>query len=80
MAPAAQGEGAESGRVRLTLVLSCDLNARLEQLSEDTGGSKSEVLRRSIALYEVAHEAKHEGRHMAVLDAGDRVLTRIVGI
>jgi hypothetical protein len=54
--------------VRLSLDVSHELNATLE----DMGGSKSEVLRRSIALMEVAVGAIKDGHKVGVGPAVER--------
>jgi len=67
-------------KVRLTLDVTDELNERLNDLAEQTGGSKSELLRKAIALVEVAVNAKRSGRHVAVVDKDDKVVTTIVGL
>jgi predicted transcriptional regulator len=67
-------------KVRLTLEVSKDLNALLERLSEETGSSKSEVLRKAIGLMEVAVEAKQQGHVLGIADRDTPLRTRIVGI
>lgn len=67
-------------KVRSTLDLTDELNERLNALAEDAGGSKSELLRKAIALVEVAVNAKRLGRHVAVVDNEDKVVTTIVGL
>jgi predicted transcriptional regulator len=69
-----------SEKVRLTLDVSADLNRVLETLTEKTGGTKSELLRRAIALMEVAVEAKEQGQRIGLVDREDRLVTKIVGI
>ena len=71
---------ADNGKVRLSLELSNDLNALLEELTEKTHTSKADVLRKAIALMEVAVEAKQEGNRLGVLDKQNQVVTRIVGL
>lgn len=67
-------------KVRLTLDVSADLNRTLEALTEKTGGTKSELLRRAIALMEVAVEAKQRGQRLGLVDREDKLVTRIVSI
>jgi predicted transcriptional regulator len=69
-----------SAKVRLTLDLTDELNDRLNGLAAEAGGSKSELLRKAIALVEVAVEAKRSGRRVAVIDKNDKVVTTIVGL
>lgn len=73
-------EQTKNERVKLTLELNADLNRRLERIAEDIDGSKSEVLRRAIALFELANEAKHKGRRLGVIEPDGQVITTVVGV
>lgn len=56
-------------RIRLSLDLSPELNARIEQIVRSTHASnKSEVLRKAIALMDVAVQAQEQGRKLYVGD------------
>lgn len=66
--------------VRLNLELSKKLNRRLEDLAKKTGGSKSDVLRRAIALMEIAVYAKETGKKLGVVDPDQYLEMEIVGI
>lgn len=66
--------------VRLSLSVSPELNERLEQLASAGYTTKSEILRRAIALYDVAAEAKTEKKRLGILDQNKQLLTEIVGI
>ena len=72
--------GKAAAKVRLTLDVTDELNERLNRLAEEAGGSKSELLRKAIALVEVAVNAKRSGRQVAVVDKNERVVTTIVGL
>jgi predicted transcriptional regulator len=76
----AEMKSASTGDVRLSLVVSPALNGTLEDLAEKMHSTKSEVLRKAIALYEVAAEAKLRDQKMGILDKDDNLLTKIVGI
>ncbi len=67
-------------KVRLTLDVTDELNERLNALAEEAGGSKSELLRKAIALVEVAVNAKRTDKHVAVVDKNGKVVTTIVGL
>lgn len=69
-----------AAKVRLTVDVTDELNERLNSLAEETGGSKSELLRKAIALVEVAVQAKRAGRHVAVVDRDEKVVSTIVGL
>ncbi|MCF8000168.1 MAG: ribbon-helix-helix protein, CopG family [Methylovulum sp.] len=66
--------------VRLSLSLSPELNERLEQLASAGCTTKTEVLRKAIALYDVVAEAKTEKKRFGILDQNKNLLTEIVGI
>lgn len=68
-------------RVRLSLDVSPELNATLDRLVDEMdAGSKSEVLRRAIALIEVAVDAKKQGKRLGLADKGQPLSTELVGI
>lgn len=69
-----------SGRVRLSLELSPAFAVALEHIALASGTTKSDVLRRAIALMQVAVEAKNTGQTLALVDADGRVVTRVVGL
>jgi len=66
--------------VRLSLAVSPELNARLEQLASSGCTSKTEILRKAIALYDVVSEAKTEKKRLGIFDQDKHLLTEIVGI
>ena len=66
--------------VRLSLTLSPELNDRLEQLASSSHATKTEILRKAIALYDVVAEAKANEKRLGILDKDKNVLTEIVGI
>lgn len=67
-------------KVRLSLDVSLELNQTLEDLAEKIGGTKSEVLRKAIALMEVMVEAKQQGKRVGIADKDQPLATEIVGI
>ena len=68
------------GEVRLSLVVSPELNETLEELAERSHSSKSDVLRKAIALFDVAAQAKQKDQRIGILDRDDKVVKEIVGI
>jgi hypothetical protein len=70
----------EKESVRLSLVVSPALNSKLEQLARAGYTTKSEVLRKAIALFDVVSEAKAEDKRFGILDRDKQLLTEIVGI
>jgi predicted transcriptional regulator len=70
----------EKNPVRLSLVVSPELNERLEQLATTNHTSKSEILRKAIALFDIVAEAKAEKKRIGILDQNKHLETEIVGI
>jgi predicted transcriptional regulator len=70
----------EREKVRLSLDISPELNALLEQLAIAIGGTKSEVLRKAIALMEVMVEAKKQGKKLGIAEKDQPLATEIIGI
>jgi hypothetical protein len=75
MAIAAKGE-----KVRLNLQLSSELNDVLEEIVDDTGTSRTEVIRQALALMKVAHGAKKQGRHIGLVSDARKLETEIIGL
>lgn len=72
---------ASKDKVRLTLELSEDVNQDLEEIADESGSTKSEVLRKAIALVKAASDGKRRGRELALIDPkSEKVVTRIVGL
>ncbi|HEY4883765.1 MAG TPA: hypothetical protein VII08_09000 [Myxococcales bacterium] len=67
-------------RVRLSLDVSKELNEKLEDLADKIGGTKSEVLRRAIALMEVAVDARAAGKRLGIAEKGQPLSTEIVTV
>jgi predicted transcriptional regulator len=66
--------------IRLSLDVSPELNSILDKMAQKTHSSKSEVLRKSIALMEVAIQEKDKGNHLGVVGKDQKVLKEIVGL
>jgi predicted transcriptional regulator len=69
-----------SGQVRLSLDVSSELNNELEEMAEQTHSSKSELLRKSIALIRVVLNEKKDGNHLAVVGKDQKIKKEIVGV
>jgi hypothetical protein len=70
----------EKEKVRLSLDISRELNDLLEQLAARTGGTKSDVLRKAIALMEVAVDGKRRGLKLGLADKDQQLTTEIIGL
>lgn len=66
--------------VKMSLHLSPETNAILENLCEDSHVTKSELLRRSLALMQVAISNKKKGNHLVVLNDKGEKQGEIIGI
>lgn len=69
----------EAAKVRLSLDLSPQTNSLLERVVSDQGTTKSDVMRKAIALVLVAEDARREGRSLGVIDANKQLVAEIVG-
>lgn len=70
-----------SKTIRLSLELTNEVNTFLEKEAEQAGTTKSDVLRKAIALMKAAAAGRQKGRELALIDpANERVISRIVGI
>ncbi|KPF71429.1 hypothetical protein IP88_10835 [alpha proteobacterium AAP81b] len=66
--------------VRLSVDLSSQTNALLEALANDLHTTKSGVMRKAIALVQVAEEAKRNNRKIGVMDSERNVFSEIIGL
>jgi predicted DNA-binding protein len=66
--------------VKMSLHLSPETNDTLEQLSEDNHMTKSELLRKALALIEVALKSKEKGNHLVIVDKNDKKISEIIGL
>lgn len=69
----------EAAKVRLSLDLSPQTNSLLERVVSDQGTTKSDVMRKAIALVLIAEDARREGRSLGVIDANKQLVAEIVG-
>jgi hypothetical protein len=77
----AMENGARTGNsVTLNVNITYELNRRLDQMSEKSGNSKSDLLRKAIVLMELAVDENDKGNVLAVTDGQHHVLREIVGI
>lgn len=67
-------------KVKLSLFVSPQLNETLESMAQESGSTKSDVLRKALALFEVASEARREGNRLGILTKDRQVVTEIVGV
>jgi predicted transcriptional regulator len=67
-------------KVRLNFVVSPEVNQALETLAHKTGGTKTEVFRRAIALMEVVVDAKQQGKKIGIAEKDQQLATEIISI
>lgn len=66
---------------RFNVVLSEELDDKIEEAAKETGQTKSDVLRKSLALYFTAREADSRGLKLGLVDKKTDVLkTEIIGL
>ena len=68
-----------AAKVRLSLDLSPQTNDLLEQVVAQQGTTKSDVMRKAIALVLVAEDARRGGQSLGVIDADKKLVAEIVG-
>jgi predicted transcriptional regulator len=66
--------------VRLNVNITDELNVRLDSLAEKAGVTKSDLLRKAIALIDVAVNERTQGNKLAITDGQNHVLREIVGV
>lgn len=69
-----------SDKIKLSLEIPLELNARLEEIARELGSTKSDVLRRALALMEVAHEARKQNKIVGVLTQEQKLEKEFIGI
>lgn len=70
----------ENQTVRLTVDVSPAFDETLDALASRTGGTRSDVLRKGIALMVLAVEAKERDGRLGIVDVERRVRAEIVGV
>lgn len=75
-------ESGGTGRVRINLDVSPEIAEFLDTLAQENATTKTDVMRRAIALLKVAHEEKKRHRSMGFVSADrDEILeTKVVGV
>jgi predicted DNA-binding protein len=63
--------------IRFTLTVSPDLAKQLEQLSENTGVSKADIIRRGIKLFDIAVEVENKKQHLGITTDPNKLDTEL---
>jgi len=66
-------------KIRVSLDISPELYAKLQALAKDIRGTKSDVLRKSLALMDVAVQARKSGKKIGIADRTEQLTTEIIG-
>lgn len=67
-------------KINLSLDVSPKFYATLNELAEKIGGEQADVLRKAIALMQVAVKAEESGKHLWIVDENKELDTEIIGI
>jgi Ribbon-helix-helix protein, copG family len=67
-------------KIRLTVDVSRQLYDLLERVAEDQGVSKTDVIRRAVALMDAAHQAAKRGRKVGIAKHGEALETEFIGL
>jgi predicted transcriptional regulator len=67
-------------KIKLSLEIPLELNARLEEIAKELGSTKSDVLRRALALIDVAHEARKQKKIVGVFTQEQKLEKEFIGI
>lgn len=65
---------------RLNITMPEGIADRLEKMADDAQTSKSEVLRRALQLFEVAHQSIKEGKKVGIASADGRLEREFIGL
>ena len=66
-------------KVRLNLQLSEELYNELEVLANDSATTRSDVVRRALALLKAAHSGKKGGRHLGFAKNPEKLDQELIG-
>jgi hypothetical protein len=67
-------------KIRLNLQVSEYVNNILSEIAESSQTSKVDVIRQAIALIEVAHTAKKQGKHIGIVSDTGKLEAVIIGV
>ena len=79
-ANAVSREKGSNEKVRVSLDISPQLYEKLQSLAQELHSTKSDVLRKSLVLLDVAVEARKNGKKLGLADSNNQLTTEIIGI
>ena len=74
-----QATDAPNDKVRVSLDISPELNEKLQAMARDINGTRSEVLRKSLVLFDLAIEARKQGKKMGLRTAANSFPQKLLG-
>jgi hypothetical protein len=66
--------------IRLNLVISPELNDLLQHLADTSHSTKAQLLRKAIALFDIAVDAKDKNKRLGIFNAENQIECEIIGI
>ncbi len=66
--------------VEMDLVVSSETNAEMDRLALEVKGTKSDILKRGLALLKLTVDVRKQGKKLAVISANDQIETEMTGI
>jgi predicted transcriptional regulator len=66
--------------VRMSCEMSRELNMRLTEIAENSGLSLSDVMRRAVALIDLAYQAKQKGYRLGIFDTNRELVTEYTDV
>ena len=69
----------DQGRVSLTLDLSPEVNALLDNLANQIHGTKGDVLRKAVGLFKLSMDARRKGLRVGTIGPDQELETEFVG-
>lgn len=66
--------------VRYSLQVTEELDRPLEEMADEVGTTKSDVLRQALALMKAARDGKRQNRHLGLTSDPRKLETEIVGL
>jgi predicted transcriptional regulator len=80
--PSAHGQSISKGELhpRLMMEVSSELVELLDKLAAKSKTTRTEVLRKAIALLDVSAQEKERGRKIGIFDENGELIQEIVGI
>jgi predicted transcriptional regulator len=66
--------------VRMSCEMSRELNMRLTEIAENSGLSLSDVMRRAVALIDLAYQAKQKGYRLGIFNTNRELVTEYTDV